>query len=83
MNCIELKFARMRNRKTQENMAEVIGKSPSSYSMKELGKVAFSPDEIIAVSLNLGFTAEQINDIFFDGNLPFRKCNCAVITPST
>ena len=44
MKSLELKFARMRKQKTQENMADVIGKSPSSYSMKELSKVTFSPD---------------------------------------
>ncbi|KGP76766.1 hypothetical protein JT05_02850 [Desulfosporosinus sp. Tol-M] len=82
MKSMELKFARMRKHKTQENMADVIGKSPSSYSMKELGKVTFSPDEIIAISLNLEFTIEQISDIFFDGNLPMRKCNCTVTPPS-
>ncbi|MDT3700765.1 MAG: helix-turn-helix transcriptional regulator [Thermincola sp.] len=82
MNCMELKFARQRKHRTQKDMADVIRKSLNSYSLKERGEVAFSPDEIVMVSLSLGLTAEQINDIFFDGNLPFRKCNCAVTSPT-
>lgn len=83
MNYMELKFARLRKRKTQKEMADIIGKSLRTYAMKERGEVAFFPDEIVAVSLSLGLTAEQINDIFFDNNLPFRKNDCVITPPIT
>lgn len=64
MNSIELKFARQRKCRTQKEMADIIGKSLNTYAMKERGEVAFSLEEIVTISLSLGLTAEQINDIF-------------------
>ncbi len=73
MKSMELKFARMRKRFSQRDMANAISKSLISYSKKERGEVKFSPNEIIVLANKLGLTLEQTNDIFFDSNLPLRK----------
>lgn len=72
MKALELKFARMRAGKSQDDMAAVIGKSRVSYSKKERGEVRFDDDEIVEVSRELNLTSEQVNDIFFDSRLPNR-----------
>ena len=70
MNSLELEFARKRKHKTKEDMAAAIGKSVISYTKKESGKVKFSDEEKVIVAKELDLTSEQVNAIFFDGNLP-------------
>lgn len=70
MNSLELEFARKRKNKSKEDMAAAIGKSVISYAKKESGKVKFSDEEKVIVAKELDLTAEQVNGIFFDGNLP-------------
>ncbi len=82
MNSMELSFARQRKKRTQQQMAGVIKKSLDSYSKKERDKVSFSPDEIVAVTLDLELTFDQMNDIFFDGHLPFRKSGSEALPPT-
>lgn len=72
MNRLELEIARMRKGKTREDMAAAIGKSLMSYGKKERGEVSFSDEEKVVVARELDLTPEQVNDIFFDGSLPFR-----------
>lgn len=55
---------------TQKNIAETIGTTEKTYNHKEQGKVDFKPNEIISISNKLKLTLEDINQIFFDGNLP-------------
>lgn len=82
MNGMELSFARQRKKRTQQNMADVIKKSLDSYSKKERGEVSFFPDEIAAVVIDLDLTLDQMNDIFFDGLLPFRKSEGEALSPA-
>lgn len=72
MNSLELEYARKRKSKTKEDMAAAIGKSVVSYCKKERGEVKFTDDEKIIVARELDLTGEQVNAIFFDGNLPER-----------
>ena len=72
MNQLELEYARKRKGKTKEEMAALIGKSLVSYGKKERGEVSFSDDEKVIVARELALTPEQVNAIFFDGNLPCR-----------
>lgn len=73
MNGMELKFARMRKGFSQREMACIIRRSLDSYSKKERGEVSFFPDEIVAATQKLELSFDQFNNIFFDGDLPFRN----------
>ena len=72
MNTLELKIARIRAKKSRRDMAAAIGKSVESYGKKERGEFKFSDAEKVIVARELALSAEQANDIFFDGNLPNR-----------
>ena len=72
MNQLELEYARKRNGKTKKEMAELIGKSVVSYCKKERGAVSFSDEEKVIIAKELDLSTEQVNVIFFDGNLPLR-----------
>ena len=72
MNSLELEYARKRKNKSKADMAEAIGKSEVSYAKKERGEVKFTDAEKVIVSRELDLTGEQVNVIFFDGNLPVR-----------
>lgn len=72
MNSLELEFARKRKNKSKEDMAVAIGKSVVSYAKKESGEVKFSDEEKVVVARELDLTIDQVNAIFFDGNLPKR-----------
>lgn len=72
MNSLELEYARKRKNKSKEDMAAAIGKSAVSYAKKERGEVKFSDEEKVIVTRELDLTSEQVNAIFFDGNLPKR-----------
>lgn len=70
MNTLELEYARKKKGKTKKDMAEVIGKTLISYQKKEHGDVKFTDEEKVIVAKELGLTSEQVNVIFFDGELP-------------
>jgi len=72
VNQLELEYARKRKNKSKEDMAAAIGKSLVSYAKKERGAVGFSDEEKVIVARELDLTTEQVNAIFFDGNLPKR-----------
>lgn len=72
MNSLELEYARKRKNKSKADMAAAIGKSEVSYAKKERGEVKFTDEEKVIVSRELGLTSEQVNAIFFNGNLPNR-----------
>ena len=73
MNKYELKAERVRQNKSTDYMARVIGKTADCYAKKENGKVKFTPDEICAITNDLSLTFDMFNTIFFDGNLPISK----------
>ena len=70
MDSLKLEFARRAKGKTREDMARAIKKTVNSYNKKERGEVAFSDDEKVIISNELGLTMEQVSEIFFDGKLP-------------
>lgn len=72
MNQLELEYARRRKGKTKEDMAALIGKSLVSYGKKERGEISFNDEEKVLIARELELTPEQVNAIFFDGNLPYR-----------
>ena len=73
MNTSELRAERIRQGKSVDYMAEVIGKTNDTYSKKERGYVKFSPEEMVAISNDLLLTPAMFNLIFFDSKLPFGK----------
>lgn len=70
LNAIELKVARTRKGFTQEYVASSLGISTVAYSKKERGESGFSPEQIKAVAKVLEMDQDQVNTIFFDGQLP-------------
>lgn len=53
----------------QYEMADKIGISRQTYNYKENGKLQFTSEEIIKISRELNLTLEDVNGIFFDGQL--------------
>lgn len=58
------------NQKTDDDMAKLIKKSTSSYIKKRRGKVKFENDEIIIIAKAFGLSLQEVNIIFFNGDLP-------------
>ena len=54
---------------SQQQMAELINKSKSSYVKKESGEVPFSINEAILVADKLGLDLEDFNEVFLGGQL--------------
>ena len=54
----------------QYQMADIIGLSRQTYNYKENGKLPFTSEEIIKISIQLNLRLEEVNDIFFNGQLP-------------
>ena len=73
MNTAELKAERIRKGKTPQDMADVIEKSYDCYIKKEKGIVKCSPEEIVALAIDLELDFDKFNAIFFDGKLLFGK----------
>ena len=73
MNPVELKVARTRANKTQEDMAKILGLSVVAYSKKERGETRFSIEQVAVVAVVLMLDLDAVNVIFFDGKLPKRK----------
>lgn len=70
MNYKLLKSKRVLKGFTQKDVAEKLGVSGKTYNHKEQGKIVFKPNEIISVSKILDLTISDINEIFFNNNLP-------------
>ena len=73
MNTSELRAERIRQNKSVEYMAGVIGKTNDTYAKKERGLVKFSPEEMVVISNDLCLTPAMFNAIFFDSQLLFSK----------
>ena len=69
MNTMELNVAMLRKEMTAQNMADVIKKSHVSFNKKRCGDVPFDVNEVRAIAAALSLSIEQVDDIFFDGNL--------------
>lgn len=72
MNCNLLKSKRVLKGITQKELANFIGISEKSYNQKECGKSTLKIRELELISLKLELSIDEINDIFFDKNLPNR-----------
>lgn len=83
MNAIELKVARTRKGFTQEYVASCLGISTVGYSKKERGESRFSPEQITAVArvLEMDQDQDQVNTIFFDGQLPKSNSSSEKLPP--
>ena len=55
---------------SQKQMADALGISESSYQKKEAGDIRFSDGEKVMVAKILGLSMDQVNQIFFGGELP-------------
>lgn len=81
LNAIELKVARTRKGFTQEYVASCLGISTVGYSKKERGESGFSPEQITAVAKVLEMDQDQVNTIFFDGQLPKSNSTSEKLPP--
>ncbi len=73
MDCMELKCARIRRKKSSARMGRVIGKSEAAWTKRERGELRVSLDEVIPISKELDLDEKEFCAIFFDGKLPFRR----------
>ena len=73
MNPVELKFARMRRRKSATDMGRVINRTSAAWNNRERGEVDISVQESAEISRDLDLSEKEFFDIFYDGKFPFRK----------
>ena len=73
MNGLELQAERVRKGRSRRDIAEKLGLNYDAYLRKEKGYSRFSPQQIIIVSKELELTADKINMIFFDNQLPIGR----------
>ena len=65
-----LKGERIRLGKTLKEVSEALGIGLAAYREKEAGIRTFTFEEIVCISKLFGFSAYQVNDCFFAGQLP-------------
>ena len=70
MKPLEIKGARTRLGDTQQYMADRLNISLDTYRKKERGESPFTDPQKVTVAKLLELTAQQVNDFFFDGQLP-------------
>ena len=68
----ELKAKRVLFGVTVQDAADLIGKSPASYSKKENGRVTFTPGEMALLAEKLQLNFDEFNRIFFDDELRLK-----------
>ena len=73
MNTMELNGAMARKGKSSNDLARAIRKSHVSFNKKRFGEVPFDLNEICGVVTELELDLQQVNEIFFDGNLRDSK----------
>lgn len=72
MNVRKLKAKRVEFGLSQKDLAKVLGISAKNMCIKECdNRNRFTIDEIITIARELRLSLKDINDIFFDGKLPF------------
>jgi DNA-binding XRE family transcriptional regulator len=75
MNSLKLKAARVGKGLNQTEAAQAIETTTPTYCNKENGKKAFTTKEIEALAKVLNLNANDVDEIFFDGNLS-KRLNC-------
>lgn len=72
MNVRKLKAKRVEFGLSQKDLAKVLGNSTKTMCIKECdNRNRFTIDEIITIAREFRLSLKDINDIFFDGKLPF------------
>lgn len=72
MNVRKLKAKRVEFGLSQKDLAKVLGISTKTMCIKECdNRNRFTIDEIITIAREFRLSLKDINDIFFDGKLPF------------
>ena len=72
MNVRKLKAKRVEFGLSQKDLAKVLGISTKTMCIKECdNRNRFTIDEIITIAREFRLRLKDINDIFFDGKLPF------------
>lgn len=75
-----LKAERVAKGKSQQHMADVIGKTRSGYERKENGFTLFTADEIALIACDLELSFNKMNEIFFSSKLPYSNLSTEKIT---
>lgn len=70
MNLLELKFERIRQGKTQAEVAEPTSMSPVAYGQKERGETEITLKDAEEIGKSLGLSYERWGEIFVPGLLP-------------
>jgi DNA-binding XRE family transcriptional regulator len=68
-----LKAIRIKHGLTQDDIAERINISGTSYNKRENGKLEFTLSELITLAIIFNLSKEQIYDIFFIDELRQKK----------
>ena len=72
MNVRKLKAKRVEFGLSQKDLAKVLGISTKTMCIKECdNRNRFTFDEIITIAREFRLSLKDINDIFYDGKLPF------------
>ena len=72
MNVRKLKAKRVEFGLSQKDLAKVLGISTKTMCIKECdNRNRFTFDEIITIAREFRLSLKDINDMFFDGKLPF------------
>lgn len=72
MDKLKLQYKRKCKEQTCKDMGDLIGRSETTYRKKETGEIKFTPEEVVKIAKHLDLTSSEVNEIFFDGNLPER-----------
>lgn len=77
MKNLKLKAARVSKGLNQFETARAVGMAIATYCNKENGKKAFTAKEIEVLAELLNLNANDVDEIFFDGNLSKRLTKSA------
>lgn len=70
MKLLEIKACRVRQGISVHEAAQAIDVTDDAYRKKERGDTKFSPSEIPILANLFAMTAAEVNDYFFNGELP-------------
>jgi hypothetical protein len=80
VNALELKGEMARRGVTSYQMADVIGKTRTSFDNKKAGRTPFHMSEIVAVAKALSLSPEMVKVIFFDDDLQNGKLLADIVS---
>ena len=65
-----LQAHRLLNGKSRSDMAKLLGISEERYIKRERGHCSFSDEEKLIVVKELGLNLEEVNKVFYSGEIP-------------